>query len=302
MKKGIVNKKGKNGVVLPKKGRPSNEDKAASGRADSYDFKFEDSSTSPLSMFRPMDVENFLLLKGFKRVYTNIDPEDEDLPIMVGNDNMKRVGIAWLRYSHPSIPPILGSDWNIGIIVNTSLVDNPSLTLSFALYHKNLEYHFDFGEGYSVSIKACDRNKIGLESGLTSLFFKYSALQRKMIVFNKSFLLTNKNKGKIRTLLTKARLSIPFVVSDDYIEESVDTSELDRIIDKEVGITRALDYIAFYNNLILSGEKRISYKLAKRGLDSAPETAGIISNVRRKLELQKKLAIPFIAMLETGGK
>lgn len=282
----------------PKKGRPTNIEREKQGHIDTYNFKFEDDLKKPLSLLHPLEVEKIILSKGFVRSYVNMDVKDKNIGKDLSEDNAKRLGILWFRYTHPQIPKILNSDWSVGMCLKTTLTDNPRMSLSFVVFNEKLKHHIDLDGGFEVNIKAQDRNKIGLESALISLFSKYQDLQKFIIQFSKKTALNEDSKKEASQMFAKVRLSKPFIEEDDYKKSSLDFSELDEAMKSFPKTNRLLDLLGYYNHFILEGEHRIRYVNGLGG----NEGAGPIKNVRRVIDLQKSMAEAVYQFIEKKVK
>ena len=267
-----------------KKGRPTNLKREAQGHINTYDFKFEEELKRPLNIFQPNEVEKILFSKGFIKSYVNRDIRNLDKEMK--EDNAKRLGILWFRYTHPQIPKISGSNWSVGICLKTTLMENPRMSLSFVLYNENLIHHIDLDPGFEVSIKAQDRNKIGIESALIKLFEKYQDLQKFIIRINNKTTVNEETKKELVQMFAKARLVKPFTDADEYKKSSVDFSDLDNALKSYGKITKLIDLVGYYNHMILSGEQRIKYINGLGG----KESAGAITSDRRTIDLQKAMS------------
>jgi hypothetical protein len=282
----------------PKKGRPTNLKREKQGHIDTYDFKFEDELKRPLKLIQPNEVEKIILSKGFVRSYVNMDINSKNIGKDLTHDNAKRLGILWMRYTHPQIPKILNSDWNVGVCLKTTLMDNPKMSLSFVLFNEKLRHHLDLDGGFEVAVKASDRNKIGLETALINLFEKYRDLQKLIITFTKKNTISEESKKEVAQMFAKIRLVKPFIDTDDYKKSSVDFSDLDNALKSFPKTSRLIDLIAYYNHFILDGENRIKYVNSMGG----HESAGPIKNVRRVIDLQKNMAAAVFQFIEKKTK
>lgn len=236
-----------------KVGRPSNKDRAKQGHINTYDFGFKTDMTAILTM--PDGLNNFLAEKGFVLESDNLEGRTivqrrKEVPA----ENTKRVGVVWFRYSHPQIAKISGSEWSVGLLVKTSLVLNPSLEVSFVVFHKMLEYAIDLSAGFNVKIKASSRNKRGVTEALAELFKKFQDLQLLMVRFDKMVKPTRENIRNLIEVMGRVRLTAPFAKYKFEEIQSIDFSALDLAIDKFPKVGRMLDLMGYYNHYILSGD------------------------------------------------
>lgn len=264
-------------------GRPTSEDRLSKGHIDLYGFKFEEDFKKPLSILNPCEVEKLLLSKGFIRERVNIDIKNINIEEDFTDENRKRLGVLWFMYSHPSIPKILNSKWNLGICLKSTLAENPKISLSFSMYHDTLENPLDFEEDYSISINAIDRNKGGIELALIHLFEKYRDLQKFILIFNRKTTLNNTTKKEVSEILYGARLNRPFIQDDPDSLSDIDCSAIDSAISREGSSIKLMDYMAFFNHYLIDGKNEITYTNS----NGSREVASAVTSHRRLPELRR---------------